>query len=413
VLIVLDGRGRLQRLTAATPHTDAWTSAPEEANWSALFEMAELDIDEFQQTAPTVVPPVYADDRLAWKGRLDGREVRIEAASHQGKPVSFRLIYEWNKPRDERAMSWPARVADVAGKSLALLMLAAAVLLARRNLVAGRADRKGAFRLSVVLFFAGGLQEALAADSLVDAISFQMFPILGFYFWMAGIVFVLYVALEPLVRRCWPQTLISWSRLLSGHWLDARVGRDVVIGLALGTLPVVIRLAGYLLSPEELDWSVRLSGVLGSRYVAAGLLDRISAMVVIALITLFGLLLLRLVLRKPWVAAVVFVLVFALVSSLSDSSMHPISAGFSYTITGIVWVVVLTRCGALAIAATMFYISSLIALPMSADPSTWYFEDCLIFPLVIAALAILGCYTSITGWWQAKQGTPIIRKPAP
>jgi len=112
--------------------------------------------------------------------------------------------------------------------------------------------------------------------------------------------------------------------------------------------------------------------VLGSRYVAAGLLNRIGEIIAVALITLFGLLLLRLVLRKPWLAAVVFVLVFALACSLSDSSMHPISAGISYATVGIVWVVVLTRCGALAIAAAMFYIGSLIALPMSADPSTWY-----------------------------------------
>ena len=48
------------------------------------------------------------------------------------------------------------------------------------------------------------------------------------------ILWTVYLALEPYVRRHWPRTLISWSRLLAGQWRDPIVGRDVLIGAALG-----------------------------------------------------------------------------------------------------------------------------------------------------------------------------------
>ena len=51
-----------------------------------------------------------------------------------------------------------------------------------------------------------------------------------------------YLGIEPWIRRHWPASLISWSRLLSGAVRDPLVGRDVLIGLAFG--------AGTALVPE-------------------------------------------------------------------------------------------------------------------------------------------------------------------
>ena len=52
-------------------------------------------------------------------------------------------------------------------------------------------------------------------------------------FW-GGAVWVLYLALEPYVRRYWPQAIISWTRVLAGRWRDPLVGRDVLYGVMLG-----------------------------------------------------------------------------------------------------------------------------------------------------------------------------------
>ena len=45
---------------------------------------------------------------------------------------------------------------------------------------------------------------------------------------------LIYLALEPWVRRYWPQALITWSRVLAGKWRDPMVGRDLLFGALLG-----------------------------------------------------------------------------------------------------------------------------------------------------------------------------------
>jgi serine/threonine-protein kinase len=49
-------------------------------------------------------------------------------------------------------------------------------------------------------------------------------------------IWALYIALEPYVRRRWPATLVSWSRLLAGRFRDPLVGRDVLVGCLAGDL---------------------------------------------------------------------------------------------------------------------------------------------------------------------------------
>jgi len=45
----------------------------------------------------------------------------------------------------------------------------------------------------------------------------------------AALVWLLYTGLEPYVRRRWPSSIISWSRVLTGQFRDPLVGRDVLI----------------------------------------------------------------------------------------------------------------------------------------------------------------------------------------
>ena len=51
---------------------------------------------------------------------------------------------------------------------------------------------------------------------------------------MATTLWLFYMALEPYVRRLRPQTLISWTRLLSGDASHPIVGRDLLIGATWG-----------------------------------------------------------------------------------------------------------------------------------------------------------------------------------
>ena len=51
---------------------------------------------------------------------------------------------------------------------------------------------------------------------------------------------MLYLALEPWVRRRWPHAIISWSRLLSGQLRDPLVGRDILFGVMLGVVWILL-----------------------------------------------------------------------------------------------------------------------------------------------------------------------------
>jgi hypothetical protein len=44
--------------------------------------------------------------------------------------------------------------------------------------------------------------------------------------WNAFVYWILYVALEPGVRRMWPDIFIGGTRLLAGRIRDPLVGRD-------------------------------------------------------------------------------------------------------------------------------------------------------------------------------------------
>jgi hypothetical protein len=49
----------------------------------------------------------------------------------------------------------------------------------------------------------------------------------------AATIWALYLAFEPYVRRRWPQSMITWSRVLSGEFRDPLVGGHLLIGVAL------------------------------------------------------------------------------------------------------------------------------------------------------------------------------------
>ena len=101
-----------------------------------------------------------------------------------------------------------------------LIVLGVAALVARHNLRKGRGDRRGALRIWAVIFVGyfrrlAAQREARHRTSNVELE--RLFIALGWSLFCAGAVWLLYLALEPYVRKFWPTTLISWSRLLAGE----------------------------------------------------------------------------------------------------------------------------------------------------------------------------------------------------
>jgi hypothetical protein len=76
------------------------------------------------------------------------------------------------------------------------------------------------------LFTAHHVSTDAERELLGEAMASALFS--GFLFW------VVYLALEPWVRRYWPQALISWSRLLDGRFRDPMIGRDLLFAVPFG-----------------------------------------------------------------------------------------------------------------------------------------------------------------------------------
>jgi hypothetical protein len=43
----------------------------------------------------------------------------------------------------------------------------------------------------------------------------------------------LYLAFEPFLRQRWPESIVTWNRLLSGRWQDTLVGTHLLVCIAM------------------------------------------------------------------------------------------------------------------------------------------------------------------------------------
>jgi serine/threonine-protein kinase len=378
-------------------------------NWAPLFSAAGLDAAKWPPAQPTWTPPVYSDARAAWTGSLAERPdipMRIEAAAYRGKPVYFELIGPWTRP--ERMQPYQPttgeRVALAILSVLLLSVVAGGALLARRNLRLGRGDRRGASRLAAVI-----LATVAVAYSVMHHV--PNFGELSLFLeaWSGGLawscfLWVLYIALEPYVRRRWPATLVSWSRLLAGGFRDPLVGRDVLAGCLLGAFSTVFdRLAWFVPAwlgfPPAQPQSGPQSGpqleLLGARTMVADLTQILIGAPFFWLAFLFVLVLLRGLLRKEWAAAVAIVI---LVAVIAVAGIPSDAAGL---VTPVIFlslsVFLLMRFGLLAMLANYVIHSLLTDFPLTTQASAWYAGISLAGILLIATIAFYGFYTSFGG----------------
>ncbi len=227
-LVSLNPLGRLTQLVAVPPQVEKLAAVAPSPDWAPLFSAAGLDQSKWTPAQPMWTPPVDSDARAAWTGWLAERPnvpMRIEAAAYRGKPVYLELIGPWTRPERMQPYEPTAgeRAGLVIGIVLFLSMLVVGVMLARRNLRLGRGDRRGAYRLAAFVFAAWTVAVFFGAHHVPSFAEFPLF--VEFLVWGLGgscFIWVLYIALEPYVRRRWPATLVSWSRLLAGafgiHW---------------------------------------------------------------------------------------------------------------------------------------------------------------------------------------------------
>jgi hypothetical protein len=406
-LVILDAAGRLQAFRSVPPQRDASRASAQAPDWAPLFAAAGLDISAFTPAEPEWTPRDFADTRAAWEGPLPGLEgerLRVEAAAYRGRPIAFLLVTPWTTPTlmAERVQDPIDRMFLVSFVFVAMIVLAAAAALARLNLRLERADRRGAARLAAMVggvLLGSWLLAAMHAQVLALSAHVHVAATIALF---TGLTWMSYLALEPYARRFWPHMLLGWSRLLAGHVRDPRVGRDLLVGALCGValaygdalrtvvmprlgfrepMPLVGRQVDVLLgmAPLTSEWLVwAFYGVLG------------------ALVTVLVFVLLRMALRRTWLAA-------------SVGACLLLFSGANYTFTssqwmwlfplaqGILLAVVTVRSGLLTLAVARFVWYLLTRAPMTTDLSHWSAAASNWSVVLLAAIVCFGFYASRAG----------------
>ncbi|MEM7204015.1 MAG: serine/threonine-protein kinase [Planctomycetota bacterium] len=412
VLLKLDGDGNLRELRAVPDQDAQWDSLATTAEppTAALLAAIGLDPTQLESIAPTEIPPEFADRRLAWQGTAPDEAVRVEvqAAFLGQRPVSLRL-HESPLAAPTAGEAGPAKPGTRSWRFLARVgLVLGAGILAWDALRRRRSDGRGALRLALITFGAVVAFTVLAGDGAAHFSGLGNLLVKGM---THGLVIavelgVYYFALEQHVRRSWPQSLISWSRLLAGRWRDPLVGHHVLAGLAISlaiTLMGVLKILvpRWLGEAEPPPMLIHLSGldVLSGPWSSAGVFLEIAIDAARQGMMFFtALVLLKLVLRKPWLAATANTVIWTLVWNA-----HPFAAGFP-------WITSPTLCSA-AMAGTITFLAIrfgllpllvgnitftvLTTFPLQLGEGVWY-SGATALPLLALLLgAIYGARTAV------------------
>lgn len=298
------------------------------------------------------------------------------------------------------AQSQGERAINVFFASLFLMIVAISLLLARRNLRLGRADRRGAFRLGLAVTLILLLSWTISGT---HAVSFTMLALFvsrtGFALFCGCVFAVLYLALEPIVRRRWPDALISWTRLLGGQLRDPVVGRDLLIGTLVGVVWTLLAQLNYAASgwlgiPGQPN-PVFTDALRGFPQAIARAMFAVVQEVFTALAFFFLFFLLRALLRKEWLAAAALIVLLVGVNVV-NSELPAVDGATAVLVFGSV-VLVLVRFGIVA-QATVFLVSTLLtSFPVTRHLSAWYAPQGLLAVAIVLALVVYGYRTTLAG----------------
>ena len=405
--VVIDVDGSLRRFAAVPPEHEAPPTELKPPDWARLFAAANLDLAKFTSAAPEWSSSMMTDARAAWTGLYKDRAdlpVRIEAASFHNRPVYFQVLWPWT-PAARLASTAPntsSSLRSVANYAIGAIVFIAALWIAHYNWKAGRADLRGATRVGIYcgamsliawMFHAHHVPSDAEQTLFGNAIANAAYICLEYW--------LIYLALEPWVRRYWPQTMITWSRVVAGKWTDPVVGRDLLFGTFFGIVYVLI-LALYEYANLRIGIPFLgggLENLNGFRafadFIAGHLFTEVSGSLTF-LLTLF---LAHAVLKKQWIVATVWVAGWVALRFLRadfiDSRERAITTGVFWLLLFILLVFIMLRFGFFALVVALFVLDSVSACFLTTDFSAWYGQSSYAIVIVIVAMALRGFRLSL------------------
>jgi serine/threonine-protein kinase len=420
--VQLDLAGRLLEYIAVPPPRDKPDAARPVTNWEPAFKLAALDFAAFHEVPSTWTPYVNSDERRAWEGTihdLSDTPLTIEGAASHGAIVQFSIRGPWSREAHQLSGSVGSpRLAFVIG-ILFLGLLMGGVLWAWRNYVNGRGDRRGARRVAMAVMLMSIARWALGAGHVhgieeVPRAFIGVAPTL-----LAGVIaYALYLAAEPFVRRVWPRSLISWSRLLTGRYRDPLVGRDLLIGIAVGVALEAVLLASVTTflarnGPGMINSEQDASLLLGWRHAWTYVVPNID--IIFALFLLYVVTAARFILKRGWLALLV---VGALMASLD--LMVALTRGEwwigvigAILVTEGAFLLTLARFGLVALCAAVFVSDLMGVVTFSFHWSLPHIAYSWPPMLVVVGLALVGFWMATSGGVTPREsGSPSRGAPA-
>ncbi len=401
VSVRLDPDGRLTHLLAVPPRIDASGGITPQTDWNALFSAAGLDQTHYSKAESLWVPPVAFDIRAAWTGVIPDQPdipIRIEAAAFRGRPVYFNVIGPWQQTAVENDA--PQSAADLIGVVLANVILFSviigAILLARTNLKKGRADKSGAKRLASFLLFVFLISWVIGAhhipnfgetDRFIRALALALLAAAGCW--------IFYIALEPYLRRRWPEKIVSWNRLLSGKIQDPIIARDVLVAVLVCVVVMVLDKieSAILISVGKLPANpISLTPSMDvHRFISSGLIDIIGPAVLGSFFFFLMMFLARALLRRNWLVAAVYIVFVSAMPFLGDAD--PLISGPFFVFEACLLLWISSRYGLMTLVVYLF----VSGLPISDNFAPWNTSFLIVANMIVLVLACWAFYTSLGG----------------
>ncbi|HXN71704.1 MAG TPA: serine/threonine-protein kinase [Candidatus Acidoferrales bacterium] len=397
----LDTQGRLQSFHVIPyPEQNGATPAVTSFDWRGLFERAGLDFSQAKAAPSGWYANQLMDQQFAWDAAHDGKNTQVHGAMYKGRVVLFDVLGPWERPV-------PAEYSPPAGRYVAWTFFGVVVCLeliclffARKNMQVGRGDTKGALRGAIATFAACFVWILLAAHRYPDGDWFFEWwqIILGRSAGLALQWWVLYMALEPYIRRTYPEALISWSRLVAGSFRNALVGRDILSGVGFGALVSAIALFANALPswfsirgvtpPFIPDQFREISVYVGHFGLQAGnaLINSLGSLAIVFFAwKLF---------RSKTAALIAISFFWTLLFVVPENPLGELP--FSILIA-LVLLVCLIRAGLLGLIVALFTNGTLIAGCLTTDLGRWYAPRSVATLLVVLAIAACGFWISTSG----------------
>jgi serine/threonine-protein kinase len=227
--------------------------------------------------------------------------------------------------------------------------------------------------------------------------------ILSVALYVAVTVWLFYVALEPYVRRFWPQLLIGWTRALSGRLRDPLVGRDVLVGVAAGMIGAML-IASRLLVPRALGLPLTApelpdpSILFGTRFAMSSAIQIVRRAIVDSMQIVGIVVFLKIIVRRNWLVFLLGTLAVLPIAMSGTFAGEQLALELAISLAGIALVfTVLLRFGLLALIITIYTFLAIEGIPLTTDMSKPYAGAALLLSAAIAGFSVLGFYASRGG----------------